>query len=113
MAGAPVNSVVTTAMYGSQVDWIVGAAVPLLDQVVRRVRAQLAADMTDAAVAGDRRSRQLAPRLRAIGTVDAVAAHTLCRCPAVWTVDGRLPRHVCSLSEAGHISIVVRPSFPL
>ena len=94
MAGAPVNSVVTTAMYGSQVDWIVGAAVPLLDQVVRRVGTRLAADVTDAVVAGDDRSRELAPRLFAIVTIQAVAAHALRRCPTERTMDRRLPGHV-------------------
>ena len=93
MAGAPVNSVVTTTMYGSQVDWIVGAAVSLLDQVVRRVGARLIADMADAVVAGDNRSREFAPRLRAVRSVNTITALTLRRPPTVWAVDRRLPWH--------------------
>ena len=93
MPSASVNFVVTTAMHGCEIAWIVCAAVPLLDKVVRRVRARLSADVADATVAGDHRRRQLAPRLRTVGAVDAVAANALCRCPAVRTVDGRLPWH--------------------
>ena len=87
MACAPVNSVVTTAMYGSQVSWLVGAAVPLLNQVVRRVGARLTADVADAVVAGDDRCRELAPRLRAVKSVNTITALTLRRPPTVWAVD--------------------------
>jgi len=87
--------------------------VPLLDQVVRRVGARLTADMADAVVAGDRLRRQLAPRLRTVNAVDAVAADALRRRPSVRTVNGWLPWHVCLVGAVGHFSIVVRPSFSL
>ena len=93
MASAPVNFVVTAAMYGRQVVGIVGAAVPLLDQVVRGVGAWLAADAADAVVAGDHRRRQLAPRLRAVGSVNGIGADALRPRPTERAMDRRLPGH--------------------
>jgi len=93
----PVNFVVTAAMNCTQVGRIVGATLPLLDQMVRRVGARLAADMADASVACDHRCRQLAPCLRAVGTIYRIAAHALCRLPAGWPVDWRLPWHLFKL----------------
>jgi hypothetical protein len=93
VARTPVNFVVTTTMYRSEVGLIVGAAAPPLDQVVRRVGTRLAADVADAVVSCDHRCRQLAPRLLAIVTIQTVAAHALRRSPAGWPVYRWLPWH--------------------
>ncbi len=72
---------------------MIRSAVPPLDQVVCRIGTVLAADMADAFVAGDYRSRQLAPGLRAVGTIHLIAALPLRWTPAARPVDWRLPWH--------------------
>ena len=72
---------------------MIRATVSPLDQVVCRIGTTFAADMTDAFVAGDDCSCQLAPGLRAVGTIQPVAALPLRWAPAARPVDWRLPWH--------------------
>ena len=87
------NPVVTTAMNRTKIGRIIGTTMSLLDQMVRRVGAGFVADMADASVAGDHPCRQLAPGLRAVGTIQMIAAHALRRLPAAWPMNWRLPGH--------------------
>ncbi len=72
---------------------MIGTTLAPLDQMVCRVGARQAADVADAVVAGDHRRRQLAPSLRAVGTIQSVGADALRRSPAGWPVQRRLPWH--------------------
>jgi len=87
------QAVVAPTVNCTKVGGIIGAALPLLDQMVRRVGARLAADMADTFVAGDHRRRQLAPCLGSVGTIQCIAAHALRWPPAGRLVDWRLPWH--------------------
>ena len=86
------GAVVTTAMDRPKVGGIIGAAAPLLDEVVRGVGPWLAADVADAPIPNDHRGGELAPGLGAVGTVQTIGAHPLRPLQAGRTVDGRLPR---------------------
>ncbi len=72
---------------------MIRATMPPLDQVVCRIGTTFAADMADALVAGHYRRGQLAPGLRAVGTIQPVAALPLRWAPAARPVDWRLPWH--------------------
>jgi hypothetical protein len=72
---------------------MIRSAMPPLDQVVCRIGATFAADMTDAFVAGDDCSSQLAPGLRAVRPIQWIAALPLRWLPAARPVDWRLPWH--------------------
>ena len=72
---------------------MIRSAVPPLDQVVCRIGTTFAAYMADAFVAGDYRSSQLAPGLRAVGAIQPVAPLPLRWAPAARPVDWRLPWH--------------------
>ena len=89
------EAVVTPAMNCAEIVGMIGATLALLDQMVSRVGAGLTANVTDAVVAGDDRSRQLAPCLGAVGTVDTVTAHALGRSPSNRAVEWRFPGHSC------------------
>jgi hypothetical protein len=85
------GTVVAAAMDCTKVGGVIGAAVPLLDEVVSGVGPWLAAEVTDAPVADDHRSGEPAPGPSAVGTVERIAAHSLRPLPAGRAVDGRLP----------------------
>ena len=72
---------------------MIRSTVPSLDQVVCRIGTTFAAHMADAFVAGDYRSRQLAPGLRAVRPIQWIAALPLRWAPAARPVDWRLPWH--------------------
>ena len=72
---------------------MIRATVSPLDQVVCRIGTTFAAHMADAFIAGDYPSRQFAPGLRAVGTIQLIAAHALRWTPAARPVDWRLPWH--------------------
>ncbi len=87
------QAVMATAVDCTKVCRVIGAALPLLNQMVRRIGARLAADMANALVAGDHPRCQLAPCLCAVGTIQLVTAHTFSRLPTGRAVDRRLPWH--------------------
>ena len=72
---------------------MIGTTLAPLDQMVCGVGARQAADVADATVTSDDGRRQLAPSLRAIRLVQFIGADALCRSPAGWPVQRRLPRH--------------------
>jgi hypothetical protein len=65
----------------------------LLNQIMRRVGAGLAAYMANATVAGHHRRRQLTPCLRTVLPIQGIAPHTLCGLPAGRLMYWRLPWH--------------------
>ena len=75
---------------------MIGASVALLDQMVSRVGAGLAAQMADAVVAGDDEGRQLAPCLGSIGAVYRVTPHALGGAPTEGAMKRRFPGHLPS-----------------
>lgn len=79
---------------------MIRATVAPLDQVVCSIGTTLATHMAEAFVAGDDRSSQLAPGLRAVGAVERVAALPLRWLPAARPVDWRLPWHGCLIETA-------------
>jgi hypothetical protein len=68
------GGVVAAAMHGAEVGLVVGAAVALGHQMVGGVGAGPAADVADAVIAGDHRSRELALGSRRIACLQRLPA---------------------------------------
>ena len=90
---SPMGAVVAAAMDCPKVGGVIGAAAPLLDEVVSGVGAGAAAEMADALVADDHGGGKLTPGLGAIGTVQRIASFALGLLPTRRAMDHCLQRH--------------------